>query len=260
MHLRAPQTSDDIRIDAGFVEGDEISSHYDPMIAKLIVRAPDRQNALKKLRIALENYEIAGLKTNIVFLKSLCQSQDFVSGLVETGFVSKHQEELFRQERVADEVWAQAALGVLLQEVQEEQYQRSLFPAGSLSGFSNGLQSREVSLNLASESSDASSGSLKVIVQQISRDQFHVSIPGRDFGIVTAKLNRNHVLESFYQHTRLTTTVLKNENQVTLFQQGAKYDLQISNPTWIEKALGVKDAANSVVAPMPCKVLRIDIE
>lgn len=67
IHLKTPQTSATVRIDAGFVEGDEVSTHYDPMIAKLIVRAPNRHAALHKLETALEGYEIVGPKSRFLF-------------------------------------------------------------------------------------------------------------------------------------------------------------------------------------------------
>lgn len=60
IHLRTPILSDSVRIDAGFVEGDTISSAYDGMIAKLIVSGATREVALRKLNIALEEYEVVG--------------------------------------------------------------------------------------------------------------------------------------------------------------------------------------------------------
>ena len=53
IHLRTPQTSDSVRIDAGFIQGDTVSSAYDGMIAKLIVSGPTREVALRKLHAAL---------------------------------------------------------------------------------------------------------------------------------------------------------------------------------------------------------------
>lgn len=93
-----------MRIDAGFTQGDEVSSHYDPMIAKLIVRGNDRTSALQKMQVALESYEVAGPITNIEFLKRICKSLDFVAGAVETGYIEKHREELFSQLAIDPEV------------------------------------------------------------------------------------------------------------------------------------------------------------
>ena len=72
VHVRTPILSEDVRVDAGFVKGDEVSSHYDPMISKLIVRGPSREVAIAKLEQALGAYEIVGPTTNIDFLKRVC--------------------------------------------------------------------------------------------------------------------------------------------------------------------------------------------
>jgi 3-methylcrotonyl-CoA carboxylase alpha subunit len=66
--LRLPPHSPHVRVDAGVEEGDEVSVHYDPMIAKLIAWAPDRTQALDRLRVALETTEVEGVRTNARFL------------------------------------------------------------------------------------------------------------------------------------------------------------------------------------------------
>lgn len=60
IHLRTPKISDSVRIDAGFIEGDTISSAYDGMIAKLIVSGETREVALRKMFVALQDYEVVG--------------------------------------------------------------------------------------------------------------------------------------------------------------------------------------------------------
>lgn len=66
--LRFPVADDHVRIDAGVEEGDEVSVHYDPMLAKVIVWAPDRSQALARLQAALEATEVEGVRTNARFL------------------------------------------------------------------------------------------------------------------------------------------------------------------------------------------------
>ena len=56
--VRTPQASKDIRVETGFIQGDQISVHYDPMISKLIVRGEDRNDALRRFRRALEQYQV----------------------------------------------------------------------------------------------------------------------------------------------------------------------------------------------------------
>ncbi|CAG8483519.1 6012_t:CDS:10 [Ambispora leptoticha] len=87
IHLHTPQSSSTVRLETGFEQGDEISVHYDPMIAKLIVKGVDRTEALRILRKALNDYEVVGLHTNIEFLKKLSSHPAFIAEELETGFI-----------------------------------------------------------------------------------------------------------------------------------------------------------------------------
>ncbi|KAJ2797727.1 hypothetical protein H4R21_004204, partial [Coemansia helicoidea] len=115
VHLATPAPSADVRVETGVQAGDAISVHYDPMIAKLVVRGADRQAALRVLRKALAEYEVVGLHTNIGFLRRLAQSPDFVAARVETGFIDKHVAELFPPAaRPAMPAVVQAALAAII--------------------------------------------------------------------------------------------------------------------------------------------------
>uniref|UniRef100_A0AAY5EDQ5 Methylcrotonoyl-CoA carboxylase subunit alpha, mitochondrial n=1 Tax=Electrophorus electricus TaxID=8005 RepID=A0AAY5EDQ5_ELEEL len=117
LHLSTPQADEHTRIETGVREGDEVSAHYDPMIAKLVVWGKDRSAALKKLRYCLRQYNIVGLNTNIDFLLSLSGHPCFESGDVHTSFIPQHYEQLFPPPAQASvEETCQAALGLLLHE------------------------------------------------------------------------------------------------------------------------------------------------
>ncbi|XP_020579668.1 methylcrotonoyl-CoA carboxylase subunit alpha, mitochondrial isoform X2 [Phalaenopsis equestris] len=79
----------------GVKEGDTVSMHYDPMIAKLVVWGENRQAALVKLKDCLLNFQVAGLPTNIGFLYKLANHWAFEKGLVETHFIEHFKEDLF---------------------------------------------------------------------------------------------------------------------------------------------------------------------
>jgi 3-methylcrotonyl-CoA carboxylase alpha subunit len=82
--LRFPAATQDVRIDAGVEEGDEVTVHYDPMIAKLIVWAPDRTAAIEKLQHALEATEVEGVRTNARFLWQILGAPAVRAGDVST--------------------------------------------------------------------------------------------------------------------------------------------------------------------------------
>jgi len=84
-----------VRIDSGVRAGDAISPFYDPMIAKLIVWAPSRAQALAQMARALSAYQIVGLASNIAFLKRLIDSRPFSEADLDTGLIERHQQTLF---------------------------------------------------------------------------------------------------------------------------------------------------------------------
>jgi len=94
-YLRAPATSASVRVDTGVSEGDVISSYYDPMIAKLVVRGSNRDEALRRLSRALADYRIAGVATNVDFLSRLIADEDFAHARVDTGLIARRHATLF---------------------------------------------------------------------------------------------------------------------------------------------------------------------
>jgi acetyl-CoA carboxylase, biotin carboxylase subunit len=76
-----------IRVDTGFAEGRDVTPHYDPMIAKVIVRGETREQAIDKLTGALEAFEIQGLKNNIPAVLAILRSEPFRAGRVHTGLI-----------------------------------------------------------------------------------------------------------------------------------------------------------------------------
>ena len=261
LHLQTPLELEGVRIDAGFVEGDEVSSHYDPMIAKLIVSGPDRTATLQKMVAALEQYEIVGPVTNVEFVKRVCQSEDFIAGNVETGYIPKHHDELFQQEAIPNEVWAQAAIGLYEAEQARRSEASPTWPLQTI-GFGNGPQPREFQLVESSTDPQKTNSPISVRVLKTAADNFSVSVGEQTFDTTSALDAHTGTLTSFFPHTRLSTKMVRDpeNNQLTLFQQGKQYRLQLALPKWAEKALGMKDVANSVLTPMPCKVLRVEVE
>ncbi len=108
-HLRTPPVSPQVRIDTGVREGDEISPYYDPMIAKLIVHADTRAEALARLRQALSRYEVAGVATNVEFLFRLTTAPSFVEARLDTALIEREREHLFAPQAVSEELWTLAA-------------------------------------------------------------------------------------------------------------------------------------------------------
>ena len=83
-----------VRVDAGFAEGSEVTVHYDPLLAKLIVSGATRDEAIRRALRALDEFVILGVRTNITFLASVLRSDAFASGKVHTRWVDETIEAL----------------------------------------------------------------------------------------------------------------------------------------------------------------------
>jgi 3-methylcrotonyl-CoA carboxylase alpha subunit len=114
-YLAPPAESRHVRVDSGVRSGDEISMHYDPMIAKLVVWDETRERALDRLASALRAYRAAGTVTNLDFLYNLATTPAFRAAELDTGFIERHRAAIFRDgaaDRQAD--LAAAAVSLLL--------------------------------------------------------------------------------------------------------------------------------------------------
>ena len=122
-YLRTPEENRYVRVDTGVREGDEVSIYYDPMIAKLIVWDENRDRAMQRMSQALTEYRIAGMKTNTHFLKRLIDNPAFRAAELDTGFIEKHEEDLFSDHGGSHSAnpLALAALYTLLKQGQQRQ-------------------------------------------------------------------------------------------------------------------------------------------
>ncbi|MEY4363822.1 MAG: Acetyl-/propionyl-coenzyme carboxylase alpha chain [Pseudomonadota bacterium] len=122
-----------VRVDTGVVEGGEIPMFYDSMIAKLIVHGKDRNDAIAKMREALNGFVIRGISSNIPFQAALLAHPQFVSGQFNTGFIAEHYAKGFRAEDVPhDDANFLAALAAF---VRRKSRERAATMTGQLPGY-----------------------------------------------------------------------------------------------------------------------------
>ena len=119
VHVAFPAQTPDVRVDTGVATGGEITPWYDPMIAKLIVRGPDRPSAIARLRSALAEVEIAGVSTNVAFLQRLAAHHAFAAADLDTGLIARSPALLSDEGRGGlNEALAAATLAELMAEEQ----------------------------------------------------------------------------------------------------------------------------------------------
>ncbi|KAL6622593.1 hypothetical protein ACP70R_032472 [Stipagrostis hirtigluma subsp. patula] len=114
-HYRPVPSTSTVRVETGVEEGDTVSMHYDPMIAKLVVWGESRSAALVKLKNCLSNFQIAGLPTNVGFLQELASHSAFEKGLVDTHFIERYKDDFVSTSaKSLDESRGVAELGAIL--------------------------------------------------------------------------------------------------------------------------------------------------
>ena len=122
-----------VRVDTGVQDGGEIPMFYDSMIAKLIVHGKDRNDAIAKMREALNGFVIRGISSNIPFQAALLAHPRFVSGDFNTGFIAEQYSKGFRAEDVPhDDHNFLAALAAF---VRRKSRQRAANLSGQLPGY-----------------------------------------------------------------------------------------------------------------------------
>ncbi len=107
---------DAVRVDTGVVEGDTVSHHYDPMIAKVIAHGATRDEALDRLSAALAATEIVGPATNRALLRAVVDHPEFRADAHDTGFIARHAAELLAPAATDTRTAVLAALAIFAHE------------------------------------------------------------------------------------------------------------------------------------------------
>jgi acetyl-CoA carboxylase biotin carboxylase subunit len=118
--LRAP-SGPWVRDDNGFYEGATVPSHYDPLVSKVSVWAPDRRTALERMRRALGEYVVTGIKTNLAFHEKLLAHPAFVEGRYDTGFIEEHKADLLGYSVPSEQDEATLAMAIAVAAARAEQ-------------------------------------------------------------------------------------------------------------------------------------------
>lgn len=108
------------RIETGVSEGDIISPHYDPMVAKLIAWGETRDEAIEDLADVAEGVEIWPVKTNAAFIANALLEDDFGQANLDTGFIERKLDDLVADDVADDAVWQSAADFTLMAEVDDD--------------------------------------------------------------------------------------------------------------------------------------------
>jgi 3-methylcrotonyl-CoA carboxylase alpha subunit len=242
-----------VRVDTGVEEGDEISPHYDPMIAKLIVWDVNRDRALARMLQALADYRVVGVANNIEFLSRLTACPAFSTADLDTGLIEREKDYLFPQEAAApDEVFFIAALAEVLRETERagKRARRDSHPASpwhARDGWRLNATAQRVLLFRWQEQEAA------VTVAYLP-DAYRLTLNGH---AVTARgeLNPRGLLRVDLDGKRLDATVIAAAGRRHVFAQGRAWPLAAIDPLHHTGEGG--GAEGGLVAPMPGKVIAL---
>jgi 3-methylcrotonyl-CoA carboxylase alpha subunit len=119
-HFAPPTASAHVRVDTGVEQGDVVSPHYDPMLAKLIVWDEDRDRACERMLRALSEFRVVGVGNNVEFLGRLVGCDSFRTGRVDTGLIERERATLIPEAEAAPaDVLALASFSVIQGEARE---------------------------------------------------------------------------------------------------------------------------------------------
>ncbi len=101
--LLRPASGPFVRVDSGIFEGAQVSANYDPLLAKLAVWGEDREQALARMRRAIADFAIGGIRCNLGFLGRVLRHPEFAQGQYDIGFVGAKLSELLREPALDDD-------------------------------------------------------------------------------------------------------------------------------------------------------------
>jgi 3-methylcrotonyl-CoA carboxylase alpha subunit len=254
-HLRFPDAGPHVRIDTGVRQGDAVSIHYDPMIAKLIVWDRDRDAALRRLQAALRATQVVGVTTNLDFLATVAAHPRFVAGAVDTGFIDRHRDQLVAPAApVTDAVLALASLDVLLRRRAEAA--RAAAAGGDPTSPWHQTSGWRLNEDNHQPLRFRVDGTEHEVTVHYRPDHFVVDTPGRSL-VADGFIAAGGDLVATLDGTRLTLTVVREGADLTLFYRDQRHRLHLHDPA--AAAAEEELPGGGLTAPMPGKIVAVHV-
>ena len=248
VHLVPPAESEHVRVDTGVEQGDAITPHYDPMIAKLIVWGEDRGEALARMASALDRYEIVGVANNVEFLGRLVRSESFAKANLDTALIERERDALLPAERkMPDSAWLVAAAAELVKRTAAASREAS--PWAPLDGWRNGGRAAQlVAVRHGDETRE-------LFARFVSMGRWDVSLGKADAPATRLTLEQDgrHGLRVTIGDASLHANVVADGPHLHVFLGGARWDLEVVDPLYVES--DVDSNVGGLRAPMPGKVI-----
>jgi propionyl-CoA carboxylase alpha chain len=255
-----------VRVDTGVFEGGEIPMFYDSMIAKLIVHGKDRNEAIAKMREALNGFVIRGISSNIPFQAALLAHPDFISGNFNTGFIAKHYADGFRAEDVPhsdpDFLVALAAF------VRRKSRERATGISGQLPGYGVKVGTDYTVIALAADGQNRYTpvhvnevaGEVGTASVQVGSTTYTITSPSRlNDVVITGEVNGKPFVAQMERGSA------KNPLALVVQHNGTKLDAMVVSPRMAElhQLMPFKappDMSRYVLSPMPGLLVDVAVQ
>jgi 3-methylcrotonyl-CoA carboxylase alpha subunit len=256
-HLRQPQANAHVRIDSGVQAGDEVGVHYDPMIAKLIAWDRDRPSALRRLRIALGEYQVAGITTNLSFLSAVTAHPAFADadrdpGALDTSLIERNRAALFPE--VAPVPDAILAIAVLSESLRLD---REALSAAASSNDPYSPWHLRHGWRLNEDNHHAvvflDAGKRRQIVAHYRSGGYLLELPAGGHMTASASLSHDGMIDVELDGKRSHATVVRSAGELTVFTGGGTYRLEFEKPVAMEE----EDPSGRLVSPLPGSVIQV---
>ena len=242
--------AENARIETGVEQGSVISPFYDPMIAKVISKGNNREEALQMLHAALRHTQVAGTVTNKAFLSALCLHEEFAAGKVDTGLIGRDLEKLVPEPAHSDQALVCAALFMAAQ----PSCLKADDPVSALRAFSLwGERSEIIHLEQAGErhslalsTADGHNWSCRSL-SAASGAAWTASLLFADF---SAKR-----MQIFYDRKEIAAEVATWGGHLAVFIGDETHEFAL--PDLLEAVAGEEAGADAIIAPMPGLVKKL---
>ena len=256
IHLAPPAETLHVRVDTGVEQDDEISPHYDPMIAKLIVWDESRERALARMLQALADYRVVGVSNNIGFLSRVVACPAFAEADLDTGLIERERAFLFPEATEPPaEAWLVAALAELIRDQQYAAAEATASndphsPWHARDGWRmNGAARREIKLRAGEVE--------KVVNAGYAGDSFTLDFEGKTTTAAGSFTGASE-LRVDLGGRRITATVVSANGKRHVFIDGVSFTFAAIDPLFHAGSGG--GAEGGLTAPMPGKVIALVAE
>ncbi len=249
-----PDENDNVRVDSGVFEGGEVSMYYDPMIAKLVTYGSDRDQAIRIMQQALNQYYIRGVETNIPFLASVMAHPRFSEGRLSTDFIAQEYADGFSySDALNDELVELAAIAVSI-------HRRYMDRAAATSGQLKGHE-RVVDAEYVVRINDVE---VSVSVHPIE-DGHEVACNGTMHTVMSDWEFGQPLFKGTVDGSSVCVQVERDRVRYRLFHHGVGYDVDVWPPRVAELAVHMPvktppDMSKYLLSPMPGLLVSLAVE